>query len=353
MNFYKNIITTSIFISVFLSCKKDTDPIIAISTGSERIQFNGIVGNEPTSAPANSVYLDFSNDKMTTSLRAGWDLGFYAGPDFRVILNITTVAGAKVTNKFDLNLITAIDTIGLSLSTSQFSPSVSDYSFFDNLSGDISQTLIPAVSATASLNPVIILNRGTGGGIAARPWVKLRIFRNGNGYTIQYAGIQETVFKTLDITKNDLYNFQFVSLDNGVVNVEPEKLKWDIVWSYSMYQANFGAGFVPYNFSDIITVNHLANVQVKEKVYADAATAITAFAAFNIDSVAANTTLPGRWTIANNWRSTQPATGAKLDRFYVIKDATGNYYKLKCLAMGVGTDGGVRGKPEFKYALIK
>lgn len=47
-----------------------------------------------------------------------------------------------------------------------------------------------------------------------------------------------------------------------------------------------------------------------------------------------------------------PATGARLDRFYVIKDPNGNYYKLKCLAMGIGSDGGTRGKPEFKFERI-
>ncbi len=336
----------------FLSCKKDTDPILSISTGSERIQLNGIAGSEPGSVPANAVYLDFSTEKTTRVLRSSWDIGLYAGADYKAILNITAVAGAKVTNKYDLSLVGAADTIGLVLNTSQFNPLPSDLAYFDNVNGDLNQTAIPAISPNASLNPVIIVNRGTGGSIAARPWIKMRIQRTTTGYTVQYAGIQETSFKTINVTKNDAYNFQFISFDNGVVSVEPEKLAWDLMWSYSMYQANFGAGLVPYNFSDMISVNYLAGVQVKEKVYADATTATNAFNAFNKDSVTANPTLVGRWTIASNWRSTQPAIGAKQDRFYLLKDASGNFYKLKCLAMGVGTDGGTRGKPEFKYALI-
>jgi len=66
----------------------------------------------------------------------------------------------------------------------------------------------------------------------------------------------------------------------------------------------------------------------------------------------ANATATGKWVIAGKWRSTQPATGAKLDRFYLIKDANGNNYKLRCLSMGVGADGGTRGKPKFQYELI-
>ena len=50
-----------------------------------------------------------------------------------------------------------------------------------------------------------------------------------------------------------------------MVPVEPEKTKWDIVWSYSVFETNFGDGQVPYNFSDLIAVNYLAGVQVKVK----------------------------------------------------------------------------------------
>ncbi|PZP51428.1 MAG: hypothetical protein DI598_03250 [Pseudopedobacter saltans] len=56
--------------------------------------------------------------------------------------------------------------------------------------------------------------------------------------------------------------------------------------------------------------------------------------------------------VVDQERSTQPATGSRTDRFYIIKDADGNYYKLKFLAMGVNNDGGTRGKPVIQYELI-
>jgi hypothetical protein len=354
MNLKKMIFATAV-VAGFASCKKDTDPIIIVAPSSGNdVVLNGLTSPTEAGASAgNSVYLDLSSDKPTTSLRSGWDLGFYSGADFKVILNNTASAGVKVTSKFDLAAVTAADTIGLTLATSQTNPQPGDLVYFDDINGDLTKTAIPAISATDASNPVIILNRGIGGNIAARPWIKLRVLRNSaGGYTVQYAGIQETTFKTLNISKDANYNFQYASLDNGIVTVEPQKTEWDITWTYSVYATNFGAGIVPYNFSDLIAINYLAGVQVKEKVYADPATATAAYNAFNKDSIAANPTAAGRWTIGSNWRSTQPATGARLDRFYIIKDVNGNYYKLKCLAMGVGTDGGTRGKPEFKYNLI-
>ena len=356
MDHIKNTILILFIITGFVACKKDHDPVIVIplSEGNEKIVFNGIAGTEAGSAAGNSVYLDLSSDKTNTVLRSGWDLGFYNGTDFRVILNNTSSAAAKVLDKYDLGAVTAADTIGLILAVSQTDPQPQDLEFFDDLHGDLSKTAIPAISATASANPVIILNRGAGGGsIAERPWIKLRVLRNANGYTIEYAGILENTFKSMEISKDPDYNFQFISFDKGLVKAEPEKAQWDIVWSYSVFEANFGWGLVPYNFSDIIGVNYLAGVEAKENVYADASTATAAYAAFNKDSLATNQVVEGRWTIGNKWRSTQPAIGSKPDRFYIIKDSNGNYYKLKSLSMGAGNDGGTRGKPEFKYALIK
>ncbi|MEO6683397.1 MAG: HmuY family protein [Ginsengibacter sp.] len=338
----------------FTACKKDKDPIfiIAPSEGVEKVTFNGLAGTETGSTAANSVYLDLSGEKSTVVLRSGWDLGFYSGTDFKVILNNTTSGAVKVLSKTDLSSVTAEDTIGLTLAVSQMNPQPSDLEYFDDLDGDLKKTAIPAISAIDANNPVIILNRGVGG-TAPRPWIKLRIIRNGNGYRVQYANILETNYKSIEVSKNPDYHFQFISFENGIVQVEPDKSQWDLVWTYSVFKANFGWGVVPYNFSDIIGVNYLSGVKVKEAVYADGATANAAYSSFNKDSLTNYTLVEGRWTIGSSWRSTMPAIGAKPDRFYIIKDPNDNYYKFKALSMGVGTDGGTRGKPEFKYALIK
>ena len=351
---FNSILVSSFSILLFASCKKDKDPIFNIppSNGAE-VQLNGLMGAEPGSAAGNAVYLDLSSNTTTAVARSSWDLGFYCGSDFRVILNNTTSAGAKVLTKNDLTQVDAADTIGLTLAVNAFNPQPADLAYFDDINSPVTGSVIPAVSATDADNKVIIINRGTGGGVTARPWMKIRVLRNaGGGYTLQYAGITATGFKTLQINKDAAYNFRFVSFDNGLVNVEPEKERWDFVWSYSLFTTNFGAGTVPYNFSDLIAVNYLSGVQVAEKKYASTSVAASAFTAFNMDSVAATTFTSDRWSIGSKWRSTMPATGARLDRFYVIKDPNGNYYKMKCLAMGIGGDGGTRGKPEFKFERI-
>ncbi|MFN3381839.1 MAG: HmuY family protein [Runella zeae] len=42
----------------------------------------------------------------------------------------------------------------------------------------------------------------------------------------------------------------------------------------------------------------------------------------------------------------------KTDRFYIIKDPNGNYYKLKFISFHP-SEGGTRGRPIIDYKLVK
>ncbi len=322
-----------------------------VSTGSNGgFTMNGLVGSESGASAGNAVFVDLSNNRQTAVARASWDLGFYGGSDFRVVLNHTSSAGAKVLTKTNLADVVAADTVGLTLSVSQAAPAPTDFAYFDDIAGDMTKTAIPAVSATDTDNKVIIINRGTGGGIPARAWKKIRVLRNASGgYTLQYANITETTFKTIDIAKDDAYNFKGVSFDNGAVAAEPQKKQWDIKWSYSLFKTVFGGSEVPYNFSDMVSINHLAGVQVAQVM-----TSTVSYDNYAESNIATTTFTGGRWDIGSNWRTaTSGATvGVLTDRFYVIKDPNGNYYKLKFISFHP-SEGGTRGKPVIDYKLVK
>ena len=151
----------------------------------------------------------------------------------------------------------------------------------------------------------------------------------------------------LNIAKDENYNFKYVSLQSGSVEVEPFKELWDFKWSYQMYETSLGGPSIPYPFSDFITINHLAGVQAAQVM-----TSTVSFDNYAESDIATTQFSSASDLIGSSWRSTQPATGARTDRFYVIKDPAGRVYKIKFLAMGAG-DGGVRGKPQFLYKLVK
>src|SRR5690606_36415384 len=89
------------------SCARgnDPDPIIPPSDGST-LTLNGGSGE---SAAENSVFVDLSADQQTAIKRTSWNLGFYSGSEFRVILNSTSGASAIAVGKTDINAVSASD----------------------------------------------------------------------------------------------------------------------------------------------------------------------------------------------------------------------------------------------------
>lgn len=310
----------------------------------------------------NKVFIDLSANRQTAIARTSWDLGFYSGDDFRVMLNSSNGMMAYALDKTDLTTVTNADTAVLrnrlsldAVFAAITSNSVPDWvpnaiTWIDDPTGDISKTAIAQVSATATDNKVYIINRGSGPGTPATAlgWKKIRIVRNANGYTLQHADINSTTISEIQITKNTATEFQYVSFNGGSVVVEPMRTRWDIAWTGFANSTNFGSGPVPYYFQDIVLQNRVGvqTVQVltSTKSYEAFAEADLAGLDFGVQTQA---------KIGANWRSgggpgVSPAV--RTDRFYVIKDADENYYKLKFTAL---TTDGERGKPQIEYALLK
>jgi len=332
-----------------------TSPVLVGSTKQLTVKFTSIVSSGTTltldggtggSSAINSVFVDLSNNTATSVKRSGWDLGFYSGDDFRVILNNTTGAAAIALAKTDLTQVTAADTVGLAL-TLGFDPS--GLKLIDDVSGDITKTVIPAISATDTDNKVYIINRGTGGSTPAKGWVKIRVLRNGTtGYTLQYAGIKETSFKTVSIPKDAAYTFKYVSFDSGaLVDVEPAKTRWDIEWTGAIYKTSDGTNDIPYYFADQVYINSLGGVTAAEVL-----TSTVSYDAYAESNITTTTFSSDKHVIGANWRATTGTVGVKTDRFYVIKDATGNVYKLRFVSF-TSQDGGERGKPKLEFKLVK
>jgi hypothetical protein len=336
-----------------------TSPIIIGSLNRLEVTFGELIsaGTSMTlegggATYPNKVFVDLSANRQTSVNRTNWDLGFYTGADdFRVILNSSVNMMVKQINKNDLNSVTASDTIGFSTDVifSQTNPKVEQLEYIDYPDGDLSKTAIDQVSANDADNKVYIVNRGNGIGVgaASRGWKKIRVIRNNSGgYTLQYADISATSFSTVDIDKTESTFFQYTSFENGRIDVDPDKTKWDMTWTYFANVTNFGSGEVPYMFQDIILINR--NIQVAKVLVAD-----KAFADFSEADIASQTFLSNQNVIGSDWRSggspfSQPAV--KTDRYYIIKDSDNNYYKVRFTAL---TQAGERGYPAFESVLVK
>jgi hypothetical protein len=311
-----------------------------VSTGSTAFTLEG---KTTESNYFNSVYLDLSNNQSTLAPRKSWNIGLYNGDAFRVVINPGYQSTAKALAKTDIAEVGFADTVGIQLN---HDPSdVSTSALVDNWDGSLTKTAFAEVSATDAENKVYLLSFE--GNKTQDKYLKVKVTRNGAGYKVQYAKVGETTIKTIDITKNAAYNFTFASLETDkVVTVEPQKNNWDIQWGYSTSDAGAGA---PYWYQDFIAVNNVGGASAAEVLEST-----VTYAAFTESNVAAVTFLNTRDAIGSKWRVTSGATvGIKKDRFYVVKDPLGNVYKLRFVSMGVGTDGGERGKPVVEYALVK
>lgn len=357
----KSILLLSFAILSLASCSNDE--VIPVETPSvgEILQPNVGGPNQP-----NQVFIDLSTAKMETVNRTTWDLGFSSGTDFRVILNGAVKMAVKKLETSDITLPQEMDVdVAVGGGTNAASNG-----YVDNPTGVLTGsgagigTAILEVSAVDADNRVYLVNLGFEisaekpnlGSVSidgeARGWKKVRVLRSGKGYKIQYADLNSSSFTEKIVAKGDSYNFTFFSLITGkTVNVEPLKTKWDLNFTTFTNYVNFGTE-VTYGYSDFIVSNRIGGTQVYQVLVTDGGT-YADFTKTNVVEEHFKVSVTDQRIIGSGWRSgggPGSLPSIKTDRFYIVKDVDGNYYKIKFLAMT--NDAGERGNPTFEYAIL-
>lgn len=376
----KRILLLSVFALAIASCSKNDDkPSPDVPNPNEKPQpesvseggvFKPSVGgpNEP-----NQVFIDLSAKKESTAKRDSWDFGFYCGDDFRVILNNTVKMAAKQLETTNIDEVQTEDP-SVSVGFNTFA----NLGYVDSPWGELKsaqntkgrQTAIAEVSASEADNKVYLVNMGFAVGTTppekgavkldgdTRGWKKVRITRSGNDYVIHYANLNDTTHKSITIKKDPAYNFVFVSLNQEkIVDVQPEKTKWDISFTGLTNYTAMGPGKeITYYFADMVINNLYGGVRVHKVIATEANKRDAEYEAFNKSKANEidfnDSKLAHQLGIGSSWRKAGPQGTVVSDNvFYIIKDANGNLYKLKFLA--ITNDNGERGYPVFEYALLK
>ena len=356
---YKPLWLIMLITTLCWSCDDNDDDPTAPPTVTSAVM-NANVGG---ATQPNQVFIDLSTETQTVVNRSSWDLGFANGNDFRVVLNGSVGMLAMAIEATDLNAVTAEDTVGLgaqldmdAIFNSLFGAPpawLADVAgWVDDPSGDLDATAIAEVSSSASANQVYIVNRGKNPDGTPRGWMKIRILRDGNGYTLQYAEVSATTFQELNVVKSNDYNFNFVSFDNEIVRVEPAKNSWDIAFTtFTNLLELSPTTSIPYAYKDFVIQNK--NGVTVSQVTIDASTTYETFTLAdteNLEMSRAITTIGSGWRVVAQPGSTQ-ATGVKEDVFYAIKDPDNNYYKLRFNRM-LDPVSGERGFPQVQYDLL-
>lgn len=341
------------------SCINDNeDPVAVAKTDGYTVDAKVGGATQP-----NQVWFDFGTNSMVLTKRSDWDLAFYTGNEFKVILNSSVaMAAAKIPNATDIKQVTAAS-VGTMTSQVVVGPySAANIGYIDDVKGNIPSgyTAIEEVKANASDNGIYLVNMGVKiftGNVAAgsvntgsesRGWMKIQVVRQGNGYKVRYAPLDETTnIKELNITKNSAYNYNFVSLFNdNQVSIQPEKKNWDI--GFTVF-TNVIEGMGTYVYADFITINNMGGAGAYEVKATGTTTGAEAYNNFKFSDIDQSQFIYNdQRVIGSNWREAGPSgSQVKSSVFYVIKDAEGYYFKLRFKNMT--DEKGERGHPQFEY----
>lgn len=167
-----------------------------VSTGGT-MTLEGKVGDQNY---ANMVYVDLSNNSQMQIDRKSWNLGFYCGDEFRVVLNSSYATVAAASEKTDFAAVTLED--------AQSAPNIAAGSmsedfkaeWIDDVTGDLSKTAFGEISATDANNKVFFVasadNKTNTDGTENRSlWYKVKVTRSGNGYKVEYGKVEDTTPK--------------------------------------------------------------------------------------------------------------------------------------------------------------
>lgn len=344
----------------FTSCNSDdtpTEPIIVVIDGAAIAPEVG-GPNEP-----NQVYIDLSTNTTSSVKRDSWELGFYAGSDFRVTLNGSIYMAAGQLSETDIDAVTST-----SAEVKELQPKVAvgtfdaaNTAYVDAPDGTITTTAIAEISSTDANNKVYLLNLGDEIGTEApttgsvdisddsKGWKKIRILKSGNDYVLQYADLDATTHKEVTISKSTTHNFTFFSFNTeSEVTVTPEKTNWDL--NFTVF-TNEIPGYGSYGYSDFVVNNSKDDA----KVYmVDTAVDSFTYDSFSLTDVNNSMFTNDQRSIGSSWRNgggPGSLPSLKENVFYIVNDTDGNLYKLQFLALT--NENGERGYPKFIYSLLQ
>lgn len=354
-----------------VSADEDKVPAPPIAGSSVDVPVGG--ATEP-----NQVWIDLSDmvkdekePRKTINKRTDWSLGFYTGDDFRVIMNGSlAMTVIKIPNATDISKVKESDITNLKEIAQVGTFDAENMKYVDNPNGNfLTQTTgIDPIKENDADNPIYLINLGReipavsniGPGSVSLSgdiigWKKVQILRATNGYKIRYADVKDgSKIEEYIIAKDPEYNFAFFNLKTGMpAKIHPKKKSWDIGFTTFTNEVFMGpttsAG--SYFYADFVTINTHEGVGAYQvNVTGNLEQAYAAFKLKDVD--------PGKFVfndhraIGDKWRTTtgtsdNPVPFVYSDRFFILKDTNGFYFKVKFRSMK--SKAGERGFTSFDF----
>jgi len=267
-----------------------------------------------------------NNVIVSTNNFSDWDFGFDpSATGWHVILNSAKFMRVYKTTKTDFATVSIADTTGIKAT-------------FDMPSGSLDST---AIGDWRSGN-VYIVNKGVNELGDPLGMSKMKIISvDDTKYTVQFSDISGANENTLDIIKDNTYNLNFLSLDNGgkTLLIEPPKNQWDIVftkYTHIYYDLNN----MPYSVTGCL-LNRSATSAGYDTLH-------KSFNDIKLDDVATISFSNSINTIGFDWKTYTGTTySVNANKFYLVHNADGLYFKLRFVDFY--NSSGIKGTPSWQF----
>ncbi len=334
------LVCLAVIASSMASCLKDEKPVDKPAI-SQTVQI-------PLGATyENQYYFDLeSNETVKSVPRFDWDLAFESSAEgYHVFINGYKFMFAYNTGK------TKFD------STYTYNALLRRW---DEPTGELDRTAFGEWGTTAGSNItgngfVYLVDRGFNASLDTfgRRKVMINSLQDG-AYSVSFGTLSSTTPITITVPKVDGYNKVYLSFDNGgeVVNIEPQKADWDIVftrYTHVFYEPLPGfppTDTLPYQVVGVLS-NYLNGVTVAKVDSADYASFVLADAA-NLTFSADQDALGFDW---KNFTLSDENYEVEPQQLYVIKSVEGNYYKLHFVEFY--NNAGTKGFPTFEVQELR
>lgn len=315
------------------SCFQEDDPVPPYQSP------DGVTTTVAEMGPDYSLQLFYdigTNQFIASAHRESWDLAFQCGTaDYHVFMNSSKLMAVYKTSSTDFNAV--VSDAGATWA-------------YDNSNGDENLTAIgewgtPNGTNVVSSNFVYIVDRGlstTGSSLGKK---KIQILGLTEGvYTVKMADLNGNNEQTLQIAKEPLYNYIFLSLDGQKVIVEPPKADWDLV--FTQYTT------VVYSSDSSIVENYSVNGILLNSYLVEGARDFTkSFENILFNDLSSYNFVPVRDIIGYDWKFYNFDTQKYeiyAGRNFLVKDVEGYYYKVRFISFV--NDQGVKGYPKFEFS---
>lgn len=308
------------------ACRKEEDALSPIL--QETVNLSDIYGTRLGTASIGEGYrfqdyFDLSENTSRANVdKYRWELGFGTAEP-HVILN-SAIPGLRLAkSEQDWESTTATEDL---------------FFGWDLATGDLED-----MALGDRFDPVYVLNRGLEEDGTALGFLKLQCHFEEGQYHLRTAELDGSNEHELVIDPNADYTYMHLHLTHGIVDVEPMKGDWDIVFTHYLHVYDPETEPFPYQVTGCLLNG----------------TGVTAWesTALSYDEITLESVIDApfestRDFIGFDWKYFDFDLGFIVDdaRTFVIRDAEGQFFKLKFT--GFYDENGEKGHPQFSFQLL-